>query len=274
MRINEERTKEMQEVLLNIMQAIHDTCEKHNLKYYLIAGTMLGAVRHNGFIPWDDDVDIALPRTDYDKFIAHANEWLPERYELVCNTNDLKYPYQFARVQDRETTYILRRIFDFVGGVPIDIFPLDGMTENKIARKWHYFRYCLVKKLIYYSLTDPYKHGKGLRTIFINICKKTISLKWANNAINRIQKEFDYDSSSLVADHDNKPSRGILPKEVYGEPKLVDFAGRRFYGVNDPHTYLKYCYNDYMKLPKQLPAQNFRYLDMCTPYREYMDHTA
>lgn len=62
------------------------------MRYYLIAGTMLGAVRHKGFIPWDDDADIALPRKDYEKLIAHANEWLPEEYELVSGDKEAHYP--------------------------------------------------------------------------------------------------------------------------------------------------------------------------------------
>ena len=88
--------------------------------------------------------------------------------------------------------------------------------------------------------------------------------------MNNIQREFDYDSSKLVADHDNKPERGILPKEVYGKPTPVMFEGHELMGVQNPDAYLRYCYGDYMKMPKQIPAQNFRYLDLNTPYKEYI----
>ena len=72
--------KEIHGKMLDILTAIDETCKKHNLTYYIIAGTMLGAVRHKGFIPWDDDADICMPHRDYDRLIEHASEWLPEHY--------------------------------------------------------------------------------------------------------------------------------------------------------------------------------------------------
>ena len=127
----------MQHIILGILKAIDKVCREHNLQYFMIAGTMLGAVRHHGFIPWDDDADVALPRHDYEVLLAHANEWLPEEYELVDYTKQTITPHQFARIQDKRTTYILRRSFKFLGGIPVDVFPIDGMTENRLARKYH-----------------------------------------------------------------------------------------------------------------------------------------
>ena len=76
-RISDEQTRELQKYILDMLIAIDQVCREHNLCYYLIAGTMLGAVRHKGFVPWDDDADVALPRKDYNEFVKHANEWLP-----------------------------------------------------------------------------------------------------------------------------------------------------------------------------------------------------
>ena len=231
---------------------------------------MLGAVRHKRFVPWDDYADVALPRKDYNILVKHANEWLPKRYELVSGMHDPMYPYQFARIQDRETTYILRRRFNFIGGLPVDVFPLDGMTDDQHRMHSHYRRYNIAKKLLYYSTVDPYKHGHGPRSVLVKLVHKLVSQDWAHRYMNNIQREFDYDSSKLVADHDNKPERGILPKEVYGKPTPVMFEGHELMGVQNPDAYLRYCYGDYMKMPKQIPAQNFRYLDLNTPYKEYI----
>ncbi len=273
-RISTEQTKEMQRYILDILLAIDKVCRQHNLRYYLLAGTMLGAVRHKGFVPWDDDADIALPREDYNQLIAHANEWLPERYELISDLQNPMYPYQFARIQDRETTYILRRDFDFVGGVPVDVFPLDGMTGNALDRRIHYLKYGIAKKLLYFSTVNPYKHGYGVKSLFPLMMHKIVSQGWAHRKMNDIQQEYSYRVSSLIADHDNDPSRGILPKEVYGTPTPVEFEGHQLMGVQDPDRYLRYCYGDYMRMPKQYPPQNFRYLNLHKSYREYMNKRA
>lgn len=262
--------KDIQKYILEELIAIDKVCREHNLRYYIIAGTMLGAIRHKGFVPWDDDADIALPREDYNILVKHANQWLPERYELVSGLQDPMYPYQFARIQDTHTTYILRRNFNFVGGLPVDVFPLDGMTENTLSRKWHYLRYEIAKKLLYFSTVNPYKHGKGLRCLLPLLLHKTVSQYWAHRHVNNVQRQFNYDRSALVADHDNSPKRGILPKEVYGEPTPVEFEGHTLMGVQNPDAYLTHCYGNYMETPKQLPPANFRYLDLHMPYREYL----
>ena len=268
---NQEIIRKLQFSLLDILTTIDTVCKEHNLRYYLIAGTMLGAIRHKGFIPWDDNADIALPRKCYDEFIAHANEWLPSEYELVSGEQDPHYPYQFARIQDRRTTYILRRHFDYVGGIPVDVFPLDGITSNPIKQRIHYCKYNLIKRLMYFNLVDTHKHGTGVYSIFTCMCHKLFSSAWLHKTMDTIQKEYDYDLSALVVDHDNKRFRGILPKEVYGRPKPILFEGKVFNGVQQPDTYLTYCYGKYMEIPKQLPRLNFRYLDMNTPYEEYVN---
>lgn len=272
-RISTKETKEMQQCILKILLAIDNVCKEHNLHYYLLAGTMLGAVRHKGFIPWDDDADVAMPREDYNILVKHANEWLPEKYELVSGLQDPMFPYQFARIQDKETTYILRRNFDFVGGVPVDVFPLDGMTESHLLRFKHYLKYELAKKILYFSTVNPYKHGHRFKSLLPRFMRKVVSQDWAHRYMNNVQREYDYNNATLVADHDNAPSRGILPKGVYGEPTPIEFEGYQLMGVKDPDTYLKYCYGNYMEMPKQYPPQNFRYLNLHKPYREYLKET-
>ena len=108
---------------------IDKTCQTHGLTYYIWAGTMIGAVRHHGFIPWDDDIDIAMPREDYDRLIAHCREWLPEPLEMICAEDDSSYPLPFAKIQDASTTLIERKHMDYVGGIYIDVFPIDGVPK-------------------------------------------------------------------------------------------------------------------------------------------------
>ena len=133
-------------ILKNLL-AVDKVCKEHNLRYYIMAGTMLGAVRHKGFIPWDDDLDIGMPRADYDLLMANAKEWLPKPYEAVCAENDKEYPLPFAKVQDADTTLIERMHLKYLGGVYIDIFPLDGVPESRMRKE------CILRSM---SSTNEY----------------------------------------------------------------------------------------------------------------------
>lgn len=262
--------KEMQHVLLDILVNIDRVCREHGLRYYLLSGTMLGAVRHKGFIPWDDDADVALPRKDYNELMAHAKEWLPEDYELVNYENSSDYPYAFARIQDRRTTYILRRHFNFVGGVPVDVFPLDGMTTNKLMQHYLYRVRRILIKLSYYTQRDPYKHGHGPKSWPFLACRKLISSRWVSRQIERVESHYDFDKSPLVIDHDLHCQQGIQPKAVYGTPTPAMFEGHTFLGMADPDAYLRHVYGNYMEPPAVMPPCNYRYMDLHKPYREYL----
>ena len=109
--------RELQLHILDILVAIDKVCKEHNLHYYLVFGTMLGAVRHKGFIPWDDDIDIAMPRPEYETLRSHAHEWLPKQYEMICPENDKRYMFGFGKIQDANTTLIEREHIDYLGGV-------------------------------------------------------------------------------------------------------------------------------------------------------------
>jgi lipopolysaccharide cholinephosphotransferase len=269
-RITDE-VREIQACLLGILRAIDQVCREHHLRYYIAAGTMLGAVRHGGFIPWDDDADIAMPRPDYETFLQHANEWLPARYELVSGGHPSDYPYVFARVQDSETTYRPRRSFPFVGGLPVDVFPLDGMAEPGLRRRWHYFRYRFLWKLLYFTQTDPYKHGKGLRSMLTIALRKVLSPIRLHRMIDNVRKEWSYESCTLTADHDYKPELGVVPREVFGQPTPIKFEDTTLMGVAQPDAYLQHLYGNYMEIPKDIPLVFYRYLNLKKPYRQYKE---
>src|SRR5574344_2269783 len=99
--------------MLEILLAFDKMCKGHNLRYGIMAGTLLGAVRHKGFIPWDDDMDICMPRPDYDLLLAHCHEWMPAPFEVVGPHNRSDYPYPFAKVEDSSTTVLERPDFNF-----------------------------------------------------------------------------------------------------------------------------------------------------------------
>lgn len=255
--------------ILGNLMALDKVCREHQLRYFIVAGTMLGAVRHKGFIPWDDDLDVGMPRKDYDQLMAHAKEWMPAPYEVVAYETDSTYPLPFAKIQDASTTLIERMHLKYLGGVYIDVFPLDGMTSNPIKRQWHLMRYFYYKRIIYFLCRDPYKHGHGPSSWIPLLCRKFYTLPGVQGAMQKLQKAYDYDTADLIIDHDFG-KRGIMPRHVYGQPTPIEFEGKTVMGVQQAHEYLTHLYGDYMVIPPgdKQKQHNFHLLDLNTPYQE------
>ena len=256
--------------ILKILEAVDKACREHGLNYYIWAGTMIGAVRHKGFIPWDDDLDIAMPRPDYDRLIAHAKEWLPAPFEMVCAENDEVYPLPFAKIQDGSTTIIERMHLKYLGGIYLDVFPIDGAPNSWLLRKWHFARYQYYKRVLYLLFRDPYKHGHGPSSWVPLLCRKLYSLKEVQQKIRAILTRYDYDASKWVGDYDDG-SKGVMAKTVLGVPTPYDFEDTKVLGVEQYDTYLKNKYGDYMTIPDgdHQRQHNFHLLDLNHPYKEY-----
>ena len=253
-----------------ILLAIDSVCKEHNLRYYLWAGTMLGAVRHGGFIPWDDDLDIAMPRKDYDLLMKHAKEWVPEPFEVVSYETDPKhYPLPFAKVPDSSTTLIERMHLSYLGGIYLDVFPLDGMPKSSLKQRVHFFRYQWYKKMLYYVHRDPYRHGRGPSSWAFLLCRKIYTMQEIQEKIRNLQREYDYDASTFIVDHDDG-LKGIMPKGLLGQPTPVVFENEKVMGVEHPHEYLSQKYGDYMVIPdgNHQRQHNFHLLDLEKGYRE------
>ena len=262
----------LQMKILPILKAVDTACRQYGLRYYIWAGTMIGAVRHHGFIPWDDDLDIAMPRPDYDKLIAHCKDWLPEPYEMVCAENDDAYPLPFAKIQDGSTTLIERLHLKYLGGIYLDVFPIDGAPEGWMAQKWHFGRYEYYKRVLYLLFRDPYKHGRGPSSWIPLLCRKLYSLAEVQTKIRKILLQYPYDDSRLVADYDDG-SKGVMPKSVLGMPTPYEFEGTMVLGVEHYDTYLSNKYGDYMTIPDgdHQRQHNFHYLDLEKPYKDYRE---
>ncbi|MBQ3631881.1 MAG: LicD family protein [Prevotella sp.] len=258
--------------ILRILMAVDKTCREHQLRYYIWAGTMIGAVRHKGFIPWDDDIDIAMPRPDYEQLIAHSREWLLQPFEFVCAENDAQYPLPFGKVQDASTTLIERLHLRYLGGIYIDVFPIDGTPANGWRRKLHFGHYEYLKRVLYLLHRDPYKHGHGPSSWVPLLCRRVYSLTGVQQKIRRLLLKYDYEQSQLVADYDDG-SHGVMPKGVLGTPTPYDFEGEKVLGVEQYDAYLTNKYGDYMTIPDgdHQRQHNFHVLDFEKPYREEIE---
>lgn len=254
-----------------ILDCIDQVCRKNNLQYYIWAGTLLGSVRHKGFIPWDDDMDIAMPRPDYDRLMEHCHEWMPAPFEVIGSHNRPDYPYPFAKVIDGSTTLLERPDFFFPEGVYIDIFPLDGFPSDEQLAQKHLKHYRLWRHLLFLRGRDPFKHGKGPRSWYPFLLHKLMSLSWIQNKVQGIMKQYRFEDCERVIDF-KLMQHGVVEKKWLGKEKAYEFEGKMYNGVDDADACLSAFYGDYMTLPpKEKQAQHiYMYLDLDTPYREYM----
>ena len=254
----------------NILTEIDKTCRQHNLRYFICTGTLLGAVRHKGFIPWDDDIDICMPRNDYETLIAHKNEWLPQHLEMICTETNPDYLFPFAKIQDARTTILERVNLPYLGGAYIDVFPLSGIPDSKVKQSWHLAKYWYWKKVLYFCCRNPYKHGHGPSCWIPLLVQHCYTLRYIQGKMQKLQKKYDYDTFRLVVDYD-EGMKSIMPRSNYGNGREYAFNKHQFIGPEEAHDYLKRIYNDYMTIPKQSEQKqhNFDLLKLDVPYKEY-----
>lgn len=136
----QETIKKIQETEFDILQKIEHICKEHDITYFAVGGSVLGAVRHQGFIPWDDDIDIAMPRKDYEKFLRYAAEELSEGYFLQTFFTEKNSPFYFTKVRKDNTKFVecYLRDLDIHHGIFVDIFPFDNVPDNDVIKKLHY----------------------------------------------------------------------------------------------------------------------------------------
>jgi len=261
--------------ILQILLSVDRVCRAHNIRCYLCDGTMLGAVRHGGFIPWDDDADVCMPRLDYERFMHYAPEWLPTPLEARCYETDPTYPGTFGKVIDASTTLVEREHYAYVGGVYIDVFPIDGMPENRFAQRRQLWKYKLYDRLIYLLHRNPYKHGHGVSSWLPLLVRRLFHHKSIQHTLRKSMLKYDFNQCDLCVNYDDG-WRGIMPKTCYGKPTPILFEGQELMGVEQADQYLTNTYGDYMTIPPHdnQRQHNFYYLNYNLPYREYQDNRA
>lgn len=255
--MTKEEFRKLQLTQLEIMDEIHKICVENNIVYYIIGGTALGAVRHEGFIPWDLDIDIAMRRSEYDRFKEICKIQLDSRFIYRDYTNSHNYDHPHALVCIKNT--ILENRFDKFNteqenfGIYLDIFPLDNApTDEKLKMKQK-------NKLIKISTLKRYKVGKCYNNYLLKrLMKKVVSaaIFWSSvDKLNakqdkcmRLYNEKETDFVCSMASH-YPYEKQYMPKDIYGKPQLVDFEGRQYYAPQKLEEYLTRIYKDYMKLP-------------------------
>ncbi len=246
---------EIHGIELGIMDYVHEVCEENQIKYYLVGGTLIGAIRHKGFIPWDDDMDLFMPREDYEHFKQVLKEKPSEKFFFLNEDTEKNY-YSFGKMIDTRTRLIEKDkdIQPSNMGVCIDIFPVDGIPfEPKDALK-HYKSIKRIDKLrmqYAYKRVPPTSNiirwcYRGMVWIMARIC----GIKWLNKKEKQLLSKYQYNGSKMVCNYFGAYGiRETVPKAFLSERCLVEFEGRRYYTTKNYDDFLKIIYGDYMQLP-------------------------
>ncbi len=240
-------------VELQLLSAFINCCNKLGLSYYVLGGTMLGAVRHKGFIPWDDDIDVGMPRADYECFLEKAQAILPEYYFVQSRKTEPELPNNFAKLRDSRTTFIESSLKDrrINHGVYIDVFPLDYYPEDPKEQR----RLDMLIKILTLRIRPVFTLRKENRHSIMAefgaaAAAKAIALKYrtVDDALDAREELFKSTppSSRLTNFCGAYGKKEIVPSGWFGEGADGEFEGMKVRLPKEYEKYLTQLYGDYL----------------------------
>lgn len=252
-------TKETQEVSLNILKKVAEICEKNNFRYFLAYGTLIGAIRHHGYIPWDDDTDIIMPRLDYEKLLnylkRHKSSILPLK---VYNPETCsKYPYMITRISNSDYYVKTENEDDYGLGVFIDIYPFDGLGKTLSSAKRNEIHGDLLSSLCFQATRKRYVVGTT-QTLVKRILKfpaflvaKLIGKNYFQKKLKELANKADFEKSEYVGCIVWASGGGtdIFKRSWFDNYKMINFENYQFRIPTNFDKVLTHFYGDYMTLP-------------------------
>ena len=249
--------EEQKEIQLNMLLSIHEYCSSNGLTYWLAYGTLLGAVRHKGYIPWDDDIDIAMPRNDYDIFLKNYHDKRNVNYKVVDIKNDPTYLHPFAKMIDNNTKVTEEWIsLKENMGVYIDIFPIDNLSSNmeeakKIMKIEKFYRHLLMQKIA--SLSSQSSLIKKWIRLIVKVLLCFTSPQKIIVKMDVLSKKYVNENTSTYcgAACSVYGEREIFRKTDLSQTVECKFEGHSFFIPKSYDLVLSQLYGDYMKLPPE-----------------------
>lgn len=242
-------------IILDILLEFHRFCHRENLRYSLYAGTLIGALRHQGFIPWDDDIDVLMPREDYERLlhIYHTSSH-PEYLILKDSRTTKDYFYPFMKLEDSRTLMIGKGKEKIRMGLHIDIFPLDGMPKSNIVGNAYLYVHRMLRHLT--TLASLHLRVKGrslIKQLFLILFKiitfGTSSASW-NKISHWLARRYSWDKSrwagNVIWGYCTKEK---VPAIYYQGNQAISFEGFQFDAIGNADGYLRCVYGDYMTPP-------------------------
>lgn len=249
------KLREVQLLQLNVMKEIHKVCVSNGINYYIIAGSLLGAVRHGGFIPWDDDIDIAMMRPDYELFKSKFDELFDtDRFFLQHYGSDQDFMPALMRLCIKNTYVDIQAQahLKFCKNTYIDIFPLDNVPDEENLRVEQNLDLKRVDHLLGLKLYRIYPQNGFFKKLFKKLVSELLPLKILQKKRENIMKRYNFDKTRCVSSTVSKYGymRQIMDKRIYGEPTLIDFEDTSFFAPKLYKEYLTKLYGkDYMNIP-------------------------
>ena len=242
---------ELRHIQFAILEDIHSFCSQNGITYYLTYGTLLGAARHQGFIPWDDDIDICMPRPDYERFLQIYSS---KEYKLFHALDGTGYAIPFAKVSDMRTTVIENANFAYPIGVAIDVFPIDGLSKDFATAKKHHAKICCWRNLLNIKKIRLSKNRSLKRNAELCALKIVTFFIPYHTVLYRLMylmTKYDYLQSEYAADLNFGTERRIVHKRLFeGKTELL-FEGKRFYVPQFYDELLTNIFGNYMQLPPE-----------------------
>ena len=245
MELTEVDLQRLKKVEIKTLEIFIDICKKLQLKYYALGGTCLGAVRHKGFIPWDDDIDIGMPREDYEVFISKAKELLPSKYFLQTAYTDPEWHMHFCKIRNKNTLFLEESVshLKMNHGVYIDIFPLDYTNSKKRS-----LRFRMLKGIESRQFIKKTTFKQKIKLLLFKVLTFSFSAK---SAFLKIEKKYRCSSKKkYLANYSGAwGDKEIVDSSFFDGFLLLPFENVQISCPSNSDGYLTSLYGDYMKLP-------------------------
>ena len=254
--------RDVQAVELEMLSVFDSICRKHSIPYQLFGGTLLGAVRHRGFIPWDDDIDVAMKRKDYEFFLTVCEKELGDAYFLQTCFSDPKSVIQFAKIRKNNTKYenSVDNLAASHTGIWIDIFPLDNVKRESISTKWQRFQiqflYAMSTASVPNRIRVSPKRWKRIVRKVLSKGLKIISKSQVDKKLLKVFKRYEKKETGLISHLTMGGTKSVYERymqqsEEFDDLLELEFCGHQFWAPRNYDEILKNIYGDYMTLPPE-----------------------